>query len=190
MSGLIDNVLDFARGRLGGGIGLSLARDPLEPLLGQVVAELQVARPDAVIETHYAITEPVECDRVRLGQLVSNLLGNAITHGASAEPIILDARSAAGQFELSISNRGLPIPDEAMAHLFRPFFRGKVRHSQQGLGLGLHIASEIAKAHRGTLTVSSSPEETRFTLRMSCHHGLGDACLGASPGVNAPTPSM
>jgi sigma-B regulation protein RsbU (phosphoserine phosphatase) len=190
MSGLIDNVLDFARGRLGGGIGLSLARDPLEPLLGQVVAELQVARPDAVIETHYAITEPVECDRVRLGQLVSNLLGNAITHGASAEPIILDARSAAGQFELSISNRGLPIPAEAMAHLFRPFFRGKVRHSQHGLGLGLHIASEIAKAHRGTLTVSSSPEETRFTLRMPCHHGLGDACLGASPGVNAPTPSM
>jgi sigma-B regulation protein RsbU (phosphoserine phosphatase) len=168
MSGLIDNVLDFARGRLGGGIGLSLSCEPLEPLFQQVVAELQVARPDAVIRARYAMIEPVECDRVRLGQLVSNLLGNAITHGAAAEPITLNAKSGAGQFELSVSNHGDPIPEEAMAHLFQPFFRGKVRQSQQGLGLGLHIASEIAKAHQGTLTVLSSPEETHFTLRMPC----------------------
>jgi len=166
MSGLIDNVLDFARGRLGGGIGLSLSREPLEPLLQQVVAELQVARHEAIIQTHYAISEPVECDRVRLGQLVSNLLGNAITHGAGDEPIDLDARSGAGQFELSVSNRGLPISDETMANLFQPFFRGKVRHNQRGLGLGLHIASEIAKAHQGSLTVSSTQEQTCFTLRM------------------------
>lgn len=171
MSALIDNVLDFARGRLGGGIGLTLARDPLEPLLAQVVAELQVARPDIAIQAHYALTEPVECDRVRLGQLVSNLLGNAITHGAADAPVVLDARAGEGIFELSVSNRGLPIPDEAMAHLFQPFFRGKVRHSQQGLGLGLHIAAEIAKAHQGSLTVASSPEETRFTLRMPCQQG-------------------
>ena len=52
-------------------------------------------------------------------------------------------------FELSVSNAGAPIPPEAMARLFQPFFRGEVRSSQQGLGLGLHIASEIAKAHGG-----------------------------------------
>jgi sigma-B regulation protein RsbU (phosphoserine phosphatase) len=53
-----------------------------------------------------------------------------------------------------------------MANLFQPFFRGQVRASLQGLGLGLHIASEIAKAHDGTLTVTSTAEETRFTFLM------------------------
>jgi sigma-B regulation protein RsbU (phosphoserine phosphatase) len=53
-----------------------------------------------------------------------------------------------------------------MERLFQPFFRGEVRPSQQGLGLGLHIASEIAKAHNGSLQVSSDETETRFTLVM------------------------
>jgi phosphoserine phosphatase RsbU/P len=167
MSGLIDNVLDFARGRLGGGIGLNLsAVESLEPLFIQIAAELQIAQPNAIINTSFAIDEPVLCDRSRLGQLVSNLLGNAITHGAVSQPIELHAETCAGYLELWVSNSGEPISEAAMTRLFQPFFRGEVRDSQQGLGLGLHIASEIAKAHGGTLTVSSSPKETRFTLRM------------------------
>ena len=167
MSGLIDNVLDFARGRLGGGIALNLTfGEPLETLLNQIVAELQVAQPGTVITTNYAINEPILCDRVRLGQLVSNLLGNAITHGTSSEPVRLHAETKSGLLELWIANSGEPIPEAAMARLFHPFFRGEVRTSEQGLGLGLHIASEIAKAHGGTLAVSSSSEETRFTFRM------------------------
>ena len=66
----------------------------------------------------------------------------------------------------SVLNGGAPILPGAMEHLFRPFFRGKVRRSQQGLGLGLYIASEIAKAHNGTLTAESTKEETRFTFAM------------------------
>ena len=57
-----------------------------------------------------------------------------------------------GAFELSVSNQGEPIPPQAMARLFAPYERGAVRPSQQGLGLGLYIASEIARAHGGTLT--------------------------------------
>jgi signal transduction histidine kinase len=53
-----------------------------------------------------------------------------------------------------------------MERLFFPFWRGEVRPNQQGLGLGLYIASEIAKAHGGTLNVTSTPQLTCFTLKM------------------------
>jgi phosphoserine phosphatase RsbU/P len=167
MSGLIDNVLDFARGRLGGGITLSRdANRPLEPVLVQVVEELRTTMPDRVIESDFRIADPVNCDRSRIGQMVSNLLGNALTHGSPQQPVRIGASTDNGMFELWISNAGEPIPDAAMAHLFQPFFRGQVRASLQGLGLGLHIASEIAKAHEGTLTVASTADETRFTFLM------------------------
>ena len=61
---------------------------------------------------------------------------------------------------------GEPIPAIAMGKLFEPFFRGDVRSSRQGLGLGLHIASQIAQAHGGRIDVTSTPDETRFVFRM------------------------
>lgn len=167
MSGLIDNVLDFARGRLGGGI--TLARDanrPLEPVLEQVVDELRTASPDRPIESSFSITEPVNCDRSRIGQLVSNLVGNALTHGAAYQPVRVGAKTADGVFELWVANAGEPIPAIAMEKLFEPFFRGDIRSSRQGLGLGLHIASQIAQAHDGKITVTSTPDETRFVFTM------------------------
>ena len=122
--------------------------------------------PDRVIQCDFRITSPVNCDRSRIGQMVSNLLGNALTHGSADKPVKVVASTENGMFELSVANAGEPIPQAAMANLFEPFFRGQVRASLQGLGLGLHIASEIAKAHEGTLTVTSTAEETRFTFLM------------------------
>jgi sigma-B regulation protein RsbU (phosphoserine phosphatase) len=166
-SALIDNVLDFARSRLGAGIALTIERDlPLAPVIEQVVAELRSVTPGRTIEATILVDEPVAADHGRIGQLISNLLGNAITHGAPEEPVHVRAAIREGTFELSVSNGGAEIPEETMAHLFQPFFRGAVRPSQQGLGLGLHIASEIAKAHAGELKVTSTPEETRFTFTM------------------------
>lgn len=167
MSGLIDNVLDFARGQLGG--GLTLSRDAstlLEPKLRQVVAELQATHPDVEIVQDFDIEVPVDCDHSRIAQLLSNLLGNALTHGAVGKPIRVEAKADGDGLEIAVANGGDPIPAAALEHLFRPFFRGDVRQSATGLGLGLHIASEIAKAHGGTLTVASSEVETRFTFRM------------------------
>lgn len=167
MSGLIDNILDFARGRLGGGIPLELRPDvDLAPVLAQVVEELRLGGPKHRIETDFALPEPVRCDPSRLGQLVSNLLGNALTHGDVAQPVRVHADTTDGALTVWIANGGQLIPDTAMAKLFQPFFRGEVRQSLQGLGLGLHISSEIAKAHGGTLSVTSTAEETRFTFRM------------------------
>jgi phosphoserine phosphatase RsbU/P len=167
MGGLIEDVMDFARGRLGGGLALAREADePVEALLRQVVGELQTSAPQRVIETGFAIDAPVDCDRRRIGQLASNLLGNAITYGAPDKPIRLGASTANGQFELFIANAGDPIPPAALGKIFEPFERGTLRSSLQGLGLGLYISSEIAKAHGGILDVSSTAEETRFTFRM------------------------
>ena len=127
----------------------------------------QIVRPlAAAFEAKYAINVPVNCDRGRIGQLVSNIVGNALTHGAANEPVRVRAATEKGLFRLSVANRGEPIPEAAIEKLFEPFFRGEVRESGQGLGLGLHISSQIAKAHDGALTVTSTPEETRFTFVM------------------------
>ena len=166
-SELIDNVLDFARGRLGGGITLSRdALAPLTPVLEQVVAEIASISRGHEIRSSIAVDEPVDCDRTRIGQLLSNLLGNAVTHGSEAAPIFVRAETSGNRFILSVANGGTPISDAAMARLFQPFFRGELRPNQLGLGLGLHIASEIAKAHGGDLTVVSTETETRFTFDM------------------------
>ncbi len=167
MAGLIDDVLDLARGRLGGGISLNRdSHKPLEPVLTQVVDELRHVSPGHVIDAVFTIDQPVNCDRARLGQLLSNLLGNALTHGAGDKPVVVRASTGDGSFELWVANSGEMIPEASMAQLFQPFFRGKARASKQGLGLGLYIASEIARAHGGELTASSTPEETRFTFTM------------------------
>jgi sigma-B regulation protein RsbU (phosphoserine phosphatase) len=167
MSDLIDNILDFARGRLGGGITLNRdANRPLEPVLEQVVEELRTASPQRLIETSFEIADPINCDRTRIGQLASNLIGNALTHGARDRPVRVGAKTESDEFKLWVANAGEPIPEAAMQRLFEPFFRGDVRDSRQGLGLGLHIASQIAQAHGGRIEVASTPDETRFVFRM------------------------
>jgi signal transduction histidine kinase len=167
MAGLIDDVLDFARGRLGG--GLSLHRDadhPLGPVLEQVVNELRAAWPRRVIETHLAVVHAVNCDPGRIAQLLSNLVGNALKHGAADGPVQIWASTDGNMFELAVANQGDPIPPETLDRLFQPFFRVANRSTYEGLGLGLYISSEIVRAHGGTLTVQSTPAETRFTVRI------------------------
>jgi sigma-B regulation protein RsbU (phosphoserine phosphatase) len=164
---LIDDVLDLARGTLGGGFAVDRNADaPLTPVIEQVVAEMQAIAPDHKIESRLEIEERVYCDRGRIGQLASNLLSNAVTHGSTAQPIRINAFTDADRFVLSVANAGHPIPDHLLSRLFQPFFRGDSRPSRQGLGLGLFIASEIAKAHDGTLEVSSTVAETCFTFAM------------------------
>jgi signal transduction histidine kinase len=167
MAALIDNVLDFARGRLGGGLLLDRdSKEPLQPYLEQVVDELRTAWPDRAIEAQIALADPIYCDRARIAQLLSNLLGNALTHGAPDKPIRVKASIDSGLFRLSVLNAGDPIPPGTIERLFQPFTRASVRPNQQGLGLGLYIASEIARAHGGTLDVTSTPIETCFRFRM------------------------
>lgn len=167
MTELIDNILDFARGRLGGGFVIERDGDkPLEPILLQVIKELTNVHPERHVVADIDLREPVHCDGHRIAQLLSNLLGNALVYGAPDAPIEVRARAEGGQFELSVANSGATIEPFQLERLFQPFFRGKVRGSQEGLGLGLYICSEIARAHGGTINVSSENGTTCFALRI------------------------
>ena len=173
MKDLINDVLDLTRSRLGGGLQLQVEQaHQLAPTLRQVIDELQVAYPERVIDDRFDLAEPVDCDPGRMGQLLSNLVGNALAHGADDAPIEVEAVTRAGQFRLSVANAGEPIAQATMERLFQPFYRGEVRSSLQGLGLGLYIASQIAQAHGGTLSVSSDDRRTVFTLAMPTRHPL------------------
>jgi signal transduction histidine kinase len=166
MAGLVDNIMDFARGRLGGGLTVRPdTSQPLTSVIEQVFNEMRFAWPSVTIETDLEIAEPVRCDRAKIGQLFSNLLGNAITYGDPGKPIMVVAKTSGGQFRLTVTNYGPPISDKAMQNLFRPYTRGD-RPSQQGLGLGLYIASEIARAHNGTIKAVSETEATTFEFSM------------------------
>lgn len=163
MNALIENVMDFASGRMGGGIVLDNETKPLEPTLSTILDEIASAWPDRQIDFAFDLEHPFEGDHLRLGQLFSNLLGNAVVHGAEDHPISIEAVTGPEGFRLSVSNAGKRIEPETLERLFSPFQRGEA-HGVKGLGLGLFIASEIARAHGGVLEVTSDDEETRFTL--------------------------
>jgi signal transduction histidine kinase len=168
MSRLIDDILDFARSRLGGGIGVSIdeGRD-VDSALSQCVRELQDAHPDREIATDIKVTRVIRCDIARLQQVTSNLLGNALTHGAPDRPIAVVAYTDDSAFVLEVSNDGEPIPADSLPKIFEPFWRQSIGHHRQGLGLGLSICSQIVRAHRGSLSVTSSKELcTTFTVRL------------------------
>lgn len=167
MTGLVENILDFARGRLGGGFDVDRRPDAeVAAALEQVVSEYRTARPDRAVEADILLTGPLAADSRRLAQLLSNLIANALNHGAQDAPVRVLARMDAERFELSVANAGEAIPADTLQRLFQPFSRATGRSNQQGLGLGLYIASEIAKAHNGRLTATSDETETRFTFTM------------------------
>lgn len=168
MSEMIHDVLDFARGRLGGGIPVALhAHDDLAAELQEVVAESRVAHPGRTITAQFALDTAVVCDCRRLAQLLDNLLANALEHGDADRPVRVDARCQDGSFELSVHNDGAAIPPGKLERLFQPFSRTLSDEPGPGLGLGLFIAAEIARAHLGTLSVTSTDGDgTRFTFRM------------------------
>jgi len=167
MTRLIDDVTDFARGSLGDGMSIDRTKEALEPVIRHVVDELRSTHPDRAIEVDIALdSRDVFVDKDRIAQMLSNLLGNALRYGSKDAPIKVHVRSSKNSFELSVTNGGPEIPTDILPRLFAPFTRGAHRNHEQGLGLGLFIVSEIARAHGGSIEVSSKDASTRFTFRM------------------------
>jgi signal transduction histidine kinase len=165
MSSLIDDVLDFARGKLGGGIGVNLDEvSDVSTGLNSVIKELQDGQPDRQILTNISVTRKVRCDLGRVQQVASNLIANALTHGALDKPVRVSAHTDERNFVFEVWNDGEAIPPESVARIFEPFWRNSTSAARAGLGLGLHICAQIVRAHNGELIVTSSPQEgTRFT---------------------------
>lgn len=158
-SQLVEDVLDFARGRMGSGIPLNIGEClGLADTLRHVVAELQNVHPKRRIEASIGNLDGVRGDQERLAQLLSNLVANAIAHGSPEGAVEVSAQVNAGTFELSVKNRGL-ISDVAMPRLFQPYARPAGALPQAGLGLGLYIVKQIADAHGGRLEVSSHEQD-------------------------------
>ncbi|RYE93608.1 MAG: GAF domain-containing sensor histidine kinase, partial [Myxococcales bacterium] len=154
---LVEQVLDLARGRLGGGLPLALVPvSDLTARVQQVVDEIASAHPDRSLEVSLDDIGTAEVDPVRIEQIVSNLLANAIEHGDPAAPVAIALQSTPDAIVLRVHNTGRPIPPDELSHLFEPFARGPRRPGSRGLGLGLFIVHEIVRAHGGTVDVTST----------------------------------
>ncbi|MDG3582283.1 GAF domain-containing sensor histidine kinase [Galbibacter pacificus] len=169
MQELIDTILDFAKGHIADGIQLHLVRNKNQLLstLSQVVAEAKALDPSQTFKCKFEIDKDFPCDPDRLGELLSNLLSNAIKHGDRKEPIVVYAGIKFGCFEISVTNGGKRIPDNTIKNLFKPYYKEISEQNRQGLGLGLYIVSEIAKAHSGSVEVFSDSLNTTFQFKMN-----------------------
>lgn len=164
---MIRDLLDFARGRLAGGIPIAPRPCDLQAMCDQAVEEMQQAHPDRAIRFEGVGDLRGEWDPDRVEQVVSNLVGNAVAHGIG--PVRVTGRDDGDEVVTTVHNQGPAIPAEVIPILFEPFTRPAAEDdgaTSQGLGLGLYIASEIVHAHGATISVASREGEgTTFTIR-------------------------
>jgi PAS domain S-box-containing protein len=177
MSRMIDQLLDFTRARVGGGIDVRPRPANLAELCDQAIAELELAYPDWRIERCVLGDLDGAWDPDRLLQIISNLIGNAGQHGDldAGILVLLDGR-AADQVTLRVHNKGT-IPPGLLPGLFDPFRATRHRRDQsRGLGLGLFIVKELIRAHGGTVEVTSSDAAgTTFVIVLPRHAGAPTA---------------
>jgi len=167
MAALVEDVVDFTRGRMGGGIALDLRLvKGVDLRLYDVVDELSGVYPERVIDTAIQPGMSLHCDPERLSQLLSNLLKNALVHGSEHHPIFVVAHVHDGRFTLRVTNGGPDLSPAVIAQLLKPYWRAASRAGSEGLGLGLYIVDQIARGHGGTVEVASSAGSTSFTFTM------------------------
>ncbi len=167
MSALVEDVVDFTRGRMGDGLALEMRLlHGVDLRLYEVVDELSSLHPDRVIDTAIQPGLSLYCDPERLSQLLSNLLKNALVHGSELHPVFVVANVRNGLFTLRVTNGGPDLSPAVIAQLLKPYWRASSRPGSEGLGLGLYIVDQIARGHGGSIEVSSSAGSTSFTFTM------------------------
>jgi phosphoserine phosphatase RsbU/P len=171
MADIIDQLLDFTRSRLGGGIAVTREPVELNDICRRVVDELELVYPGRLIVLDAGPLTRGEWDPDRLAQALSNIVGNAVRHGSRTDPITVTTSTVDGHVVVDVHNAGEPIPADLIPQLFDPFRRGSSHAAAAapgaGLGLGLFIAQQIIRAHDGAIAVSSSAGEgTTVCIRL------------------------
>lgn len=167
---MVESLLDFSESRWKGALATRpVLADPVE-IAGRVIEELRAAHPDRVIALAVESRAPFELDPVRIEQVLSNLIGNALVHGWHHTPVEVSVDVRADQASLAVRNQGPMIPRDEIASLFQPFIQGGGAETERprGLGLGLYIVRQIVEAHAGEITVDSTAESTTFRVRLPC----------------------
>jgi hypothetical protein len=172
MSHMIADLIELTRLRLGSGLPINPSPTCMRHVCTNVIEEMRSIYPKRSFELKCAEELPGEWDEVKLSQVLSNLLGNAIQHGAIDSPVTITAQSDKQGVALSVHNAGAPIPTKIIPKLFDCLFQGAsgqraAEDNSTSLGLGLYIAKEIVTAHGGTIEVQSSDYEgTTFVARL------------------------
>ena len=168
ISGLIDNLVDVTRARFGASLPILRSSMDFGYVANQLVDELRVVHPLRDIKLDVSPGDlQGEWDKARVGQVFSNLLGNAVQYGFKDTSIDVGLASDKDSVTLAVHNRGIPIPAEKLSSIFSPLTRATSptgEPASMNLGLGLYITQEIVAAHGGTIQVTSSEERgTTFT---------------------------
>jgi signal transduction histidine kinase len=170
MGRLVDDLIDYTRSHLGASLPMSLSKSNMGLICRSAVEELRLSNPERAI--HFTPGADLDgiWDEGRVTQVLSNLIGNALQHGAEREPIHVDVESNGNDVCVRIHNRGPAIDPEAMATIFDPLVRiagqsAKSPGNDTSLGIGLYIARVIVEAHSGNITVTSDAEHgTTFSV--------------------------
>ena len=172
MNSMIGALLDFTRSRLGGGIPVTRAPMNMGKAVHDVVNEIVAAQTDRKIEIDARGSLKGEWDCERMTQVLTNLIGNALEHGSDRTIVKVDVQGDEKEVTVAIHNRGAAIPPEQLDGIFSAMKRKETAVDTAGgasehLGLGLYIADQIVRAHKGRIDVESSEESgTTFTVRV------------------------
>ncbi len=170
MKALLDDLVDFNRTKLGLGINVALADIDLAAVFADELEQLRGAHPGRPIELE-VVGDTQGCwDGQRLQQLLRNLVVNAIKYGAPDAPIRVVLTGEEADVRIQVTNSGPAIDGSALDRIFDPLQRGPAAGNSSGtdggLGLGLYIVREVARAHEGEVDVRSDEGETVFAVRL------------------------
>jgi signal transduction histidine kinase len=171
MNQMVGDLLDLTRSRFGSGIPIKRQGMDISAVARHAVDEMVAAAPQRLLEFQASGDLYGQWDAARIGQVLTNLLANAVQHGAVETPISMTVRGEATDVVLRVHNRGPVIPASRLDGLFNPLKRLRsgesTAYDSGSLGLGLYIAERIVSAHGGTIDVSSSVDDgTAFTVRL------------------------
>jgi len=170
MQEMLDDLLDYNRSTLGVGLSIAVEDTDLGKLCAAQIDDFRSDHTDRVIELETHGNLQGLWDSGRMQQLLSNLLANAIAHGAPDSPVGVRLEGTPSEVILTVHNRGPAIAPAELPYLFDPLQRGARSEgsatTNTHLGLGLFIAREVARAHGGEIEVSSDERETLFSVHL------------------------